>query len=258
MRKVGAVRSDNSRPSRSSDVVHGDNPPAAEGARLRPRHLLFVRITHWIHTISFLSLLLSGIAILLAYPRFHWGETGTVGTSAFINLPFPFVLEVGIRGPGRYLHFLAAWVTLFTGLFYLSLGFWTKHLYRDLVPSISYFRWSAVKSVVLDHLRLRRPTDAEAWHYNLIQRMTYLTVIFVLLPFMFWTGLAMSPTFTAVCPIFVTSLGGEQSARTLHFFDAVLLLIFLIIHLGMVLLAGFGRRCWAMITGRLTTRKKQP
>jgi len=256
--KIGAVSSDSSRLGASVCAGPRDNSPQVEIPRQQPRHLLFVRITHWIHAISFLSLLLSGIAILLAYPRFHWGETGTVGTSAFINLPFPFVLELGIRGPGRYLHFLAAWITLFTGLVYVGFGIQSKHLFRDLLPSISHFRWSAVKSVVLDHLRLRRPTDAEAWHYNLIQRMTYLTVIFVLLPFMFWTGLAMSPTFTAVCPIFVASLGGEQSARTLHFLDAVLLLIFLIIHLGMVILAGFGRRCWAMITGHLTTRKKQP
>jgi thiosulfate reductase cytochrome b subunit len=223
-----------------------------------PRHFLFVRITHWIHTLCFLSLLLSGVAILLAYPRFHWGETGTVGTPAFINLPFPFVLELGIRGPGRYLHFLAAWVTLFTGIVYVGLGLWSKHFYRDMVPGMSDFRWPAIKKVVIEHLRLKRPTDADAWHYNLIQRLSYLLVIFALLPFMFWTGLAMSPMVTSVLPIFVNSLGGEQSARTLHFFCACLLLLFLIVHVGMVIVAGFGRRCRAMITGNPTSRKTQP
>jgi thiosulfate reductase cytochrome b subunit len=221
-----------------------------------PRHLLFVRITHWIHSLSFISLLVSGIAILLAYPRFHWGETGTVGTPAIINLPFPFVLELGIRGPGRYLHFLAAWVTLFTGLVYVGLGLQSKHFYRDLVPEVSQLRWPAIKRVLMDHLQLRRPTETETSHYNLLQRLSYLIVIFVLLPFMFWSGLAMSPTVTSVLPILVTSLGGEQSARTLHFFDAVLLLLFLIVHVGMVIVAGFGRLCWAMITSYPISRKK--
>jgi thiosulfate reductase cytochrome b subunit len=255
-RKAGAASEGRSRLGAPACAQDGDHPPADNGTPLLSRHLLFVRITHWIQTFSFVSLLLSGIAILLAYPRLHWGETGTRGTPAFINLPFPFVLDLGIRGPGRYLHFLAAWITLFTGLVYVSLGLRSKHLLRELFPRRSDLRWSAVKSVVSDHLRLKRPTEAEAWHYNLIQRMTYLIVVFLLFPFMFWTGLAMSPTFTSVFPIFVTSLGGEQTARTLHFFDAVLLLLFLVIHVGMVIVAGFGRRCWAMITGHLIPRKK--
>jgi hypothetical protein len=90
--------------------------PMAESAYLRglairepdvldsPRHSAIVRITHWITALSFLALLLSGIAILLAHPRRYWGETGAVGTPSLIDLPLPFVLDVPIRGPGRYLH----------------------------------------------------------------------------------------------------------------------------------------------------------
>jgi cytochrome b subunit of formate dehydrogenase len=79
-----------------------------------PRHSALVRVTHWIHTLSFIALALSGIAILLAHPRLYWGETGAVGTPSLIDLPFPFVLELQIRGPGRYLHFLSAWVCVLT------------------------------------------------------------------------------------------------------------------------------------------------
>src|SRR5208283_5462043 len=96
-----------------------------------PRHSVLVRVTHWINTVSFFALVVSGIAILLAYPRMHWGETGTLGTPSLFDLPLPFVLDLGIRGPGRYLHFLAAWVSLFTGLVYAISGLCTQHFRKD-------------------------------------------------------------------------------------------------------------------------------
>src|SRR6185503_14409401 len=86
-----------------------------------PRHALAVRITHWITALCFLGLLVSGIAILLAHPRLYWGETGTEGTAALLNLPIPMVL--GHSGWGRYLHFLSAWIAVFTGLAYAACGF---------------------------------------------------------------------------------------------------------------------------------------
>jgi thiosulfate reductase cytochrome b subunit len=99
-----------------------------------PRHSLFVRLTHWITAAAFVVLLLSGIAILLAHPRLYWGETGAVGGPSLIDLPLPFVLDVPIRGPGRYLHFLAAWICVFTGLAYVAIGIVTGHFARSLLP----------------------------------------------------------------------------------------------------------------------------
>ena len=80
---------------------------AAAGAR---RHSVLVRVTHWTTALSFLVLVLSGITILLAHPRLYWGEAGAVGGPSLVDLPLPFVLDVPVRGPGRYLHFLASWV----------------------------------------------------------------------------------------------------------------------------------------------------
>jgi thiosulfate reductase cytochrome b subunit len=99
-------------------------------------------------------------------------------------------------------------------------------------------------------LRFERPTSAEAWSYNLLQRLAYLFVIFILFPLVMWTGLAMSPAFVSAFPATVNLLGGQQSARTLHFFVSVSLLIFLLVHVMMVFLAGFRSRMRAMITGR--------
>lgn len=87
-----------------------------------PRHSVAVRVTHWLTALSFIALVLSGLAILLAHPRLYWGETGLRRGPSLIDLPLPFVLEMPIRGPGRYVHFLAAWISLFTGLYYVLTG----------------------------------------------------------------------------------------------------------------------------------------
>src|SRR5437763_15007142 len=100
-----------------------------------PRHSSLVRITHWIHAASFIVLVLSGIAILLAHPRMYWGETGARGGPSLFDLPLPFVLDVPIRGPGRYLHFTFAWVCVLTGLFYGLFGLFSRHFRKHLLPT---------------------------------------------------------------------------------------------------------------------------
>lgn len=221
-----------------------------------PRHSALVRVTHWIHTLSFFALALSGIAILLAHPRLYWGETGAREGPSLIDLPLPFVLDVPIRGPGRYLHFLSAWVCVFTGLLYVLSGLFTRHFRKHLVPSKTDFGWKPILRVLSNHMRLKRPTEAESLSYNVVQRLTYLAVIFVLFPLVIWTGLAMSPAITSVFPVIVTVFGGQQSARTIHFFVSVALVLFLFVHIAMVCLAGFKNRMRAMITGQATAGKE--
>jgi thiosulfate reductase cytochrome b subunit len=104
--------------------------------------------------------------------------------------------------------------------------------------------------VIARYLRRAPPEEAEAHSYNVVQRSAYLSVIFVLFPLVIWTGLAMSPAFDAAIPAAVNALGGRQSARTLHFFVSGSLLLFLVVHVAMVVQAGFRRRMRAMITGR--------
>jgi len=188
------------------------------------RHSTLVRVTHWLTAGSFIALTVSGVAILLAHPRLYWGETGAVGTPSLIDLPLPFLLT-GQSGWGRYLHFLSAWIAVLTGIAYVLGGMRTRHFKQDL-------------------LRPARPAK-----YNIVQRVTYIAVVFVLFPMMIWTGLAMSPAVTSVLPILVTSVGGQQSARTIHFIVAGLLVLFVVGHVAMVALAGFRRQVAAMIVG---------
>jgi len=183
-----------------------------------------VRATHWLTAASFIGLAVSGVAILLAHPRLYWGETGALGTPSLIDLPLPFMLT-GQSGWGRYLHFLSAWIAALTGTVYVLGGTRAHHFRRDLF----------------------RP--AQPAKYNVVQRITYAAVVFVLFPLMIWTGLAMSPGVTSVLPLLVTSMGGQQSARTIHFIVASLLVLFVVGHVAMVVFAGFTRQVGAMILG---------
>jgi len=222
----------------------------SEVARESPRHSALVRVTHWITTMSFLVLVLSGIAILLAHPRLYWGESGGVGGPSLIDLPLPFVLEVPIRGPGRYLHFLAAWVIVFTGLVYVLRGLAARHFGRNVLPARNELTFGAMGQVIRKHLRFERSSEAEFATYNVLQRLSYTTVVFVFVPLMLWTGLAMSPAVTSVFPFLVTAFGGQQTARTVHFFVACFLVLFVLLHVAMVWQTGFRRRMRAMIKGR--------
>jgi thiosulfate reductase cytochrome b subunit len=120
-----------------------------------------------------------------------------------------------------------------------------------MFPRREDLSWRAVRETIVSHARFSRPAAGAPWSYNLLQRLTYLFVIFVLFPLVIWTGLAMSPAFTSAVPESVTMLGGRQSARTIHFFVALALLLFLLVHVGMVWLVGFRSHMRSMITGRI-------
>ncbi|HET7842468.1 MAG TPA: cytochrome b/b6 domain-containing protein [Terriglobia bacterium] len=225
-----------------------------------PRHSALVRVTHWVTTIAFLALLLTGIEILISHPRFYWGETGTVNTPALFSLPIPSsraIIQSGYgyvlpdqNGWSRYLHFEAAWVLVVTGLLYVAVGFFNGHFRRNLLPVPGERSPGKLAASMVRHLRIKRPSEEEAWSYNTVQRLAYLVVIFVLVPLVIWTGLAMSPAFEGTFPWAVVAMGGRQSARTLHFFITIALVLFLAIHVLMVFIAGFRKRVGAMITGR--------
>jgi thiosulfate reductase cytochrome b subunit len=226
----------------------------------RHRHSALVRITHWITTLCFFALLVSGIELVISHPRFYWGETGNVLTPSLFDLPIPasrssvrtgysFVLP-DQNGWSRYLHFQTAWVLVFTGLLYTVAGLMTRHFEKNLLPAREDLTRRRLVSAIAKHLRREQPGDAGAWSYNVLQRLTYLLVIFVLVPLMLWTGLAMSPAITATFPAIVGVFGGQQSARTIHFFGTVTLVLFLLVHIAMVYRAGFINRTRAMITGR--------
>jgi thiosulfate reductase cytochrome b subunit len=231
------------------------------------RHSVLVRITHWIITLCFFALVVSGAEIVVSHPRFYWGETGNVLTEPLFKIPIPSSRNLVPTGYGyvlpdqngwsRALHFQTAWLMVLTGLLYLVGGVFTGHFRKNLFPAATDLSWRRLAAVILHHARFDPPTEADASSYNVLQRLTYLFVIFILFPLVIWTGLAMSPAFDSALPATVTLLGGRQSARTLHFFVSLALVLFLLMHVFLVWRSGFRNRMRAMTIGQPSTPKER-
>lgn len=240
------------------------------------RHAGWVRSTHWIVALSFVALAFSGFVILLSHPRLYWGEAGNELTPALIELPIsrnhrhggweasvPFFEGAASpvsasrtydiynqNGWARSLHFLAAWVLVVTGVVYVSLGTLTGHLRRHLVPQADQLTPRAFWRDVISHVRLRIPPATGGPQYGLLQKCTYLGVVFFAVPLATATGLAMSPAVSAAYPFLPGVFGGLQSARTIHFFAFVALVGFVVAHVAMIVASGFRRHMRAMTLGR--------
>ncbi|HEY9125869.1 MAG TPA: cytochrome b/b6 domain-containing protein [Acidobacteriaceae bacterium] len=232
--------------------------PTSETAGVR--HAAVVRVTHWLTFVSCTALLVTGLLIVISHPRFYWGETGSNLTKPLFALPIPAsrdLVPTGYHyvmpdenGWSRYLHFEMAWVLVITGAVYLIYGVWSGHFRRHLLPGRGGWSLKALWSVAAKYLRGARYADAEDGSYNALQRVAYLAVIFVLVPMLIWTGLALSPAFDSAAPAAVNLLGGRQSARTLHFLLTWVLVLFVAVHVTMVAISGFWKRMRGMITGR--------
>jgi thiosulfate reductase cytochrome b subunit len=184
--------------------------------------------------------------------------TGVLGVSFDENgriarRAFPFWLTLPSQtnlALARDWHFAIAWLFVLNGAVYLLFGLFSGHFRRDLAPNADQLRPRHILTDIWDHLRLRRPRGEAARRYNVLQKFTYLTVIFVLLPAMVLSGLTMSPAVTAVFPFLFDLFGGRQSARTIHFLAANLIVLFVLVHLFQVVVAGVLNEMRSMITGR--------
>jgi len=238
-------------------------------------HARWVRISHWIMTVSVFVLVFSGFEILMVHPRLYWGIAGNDLTPALLELPIsrnykhrgfdtprPFFEKAGgpvsasrtyeifnQNGWGRSLHFLAAWLLVLPGVVYLLAGVFGGHFRRHIWPRLRELAPHLVWRDVVGHLRLRVPPAGVGPQYGLLQKISYSFVIFVAAPLMILTGLTMSPAVTSAFPILLQLFGGYQSARTIHFFTSAALVLFVIAHVVMVVKSGFRRQIRAMTLG---------
>src|SRR5215470_9781560 len=156
----------------------------------------------------------------------------------------------------RRWHFFFAWVFVINGLCYLAYSIASRHVARDLAPDRADLR--SIGRSIVEHLRFKHPTGEAAKRYNVLQKLTYLLVIFVLLPLVILMGFAMSPWLDALLPGWVDLFGGRQAARTIHFIVAWLIVAFVLIHVFEVIVAGFWNELRSMITGRYRVSTEAP
>lgn len=259
---------DSSHTIAADSVVADSNVVQAD----RTRHAPWVKASHWIVTISFLTLAFTGFLILMVHPRLYWGEVGNDLIPAFIELPIsrnhqhggwdkstPFFDDEASpvsanrtfdifnkNGWGRSLHFLAAWFMVLTGAAYLLAGVFTGHFRRNIMPRPAELKPALFWNDVIEHARWRIPAGTGGPRYGLLQKCSYFGVVFVGLPLAVITGLAMSPAINAAYPFLTGMFGGYQSARTVHFFAFVILIIFLLVHVLMIIASGFKRQMRGM------------
>lgn len=178
------------------------------------------------------------------------GQLTARGFPSWITLPGTQDLATARRW-----HFFFAWLLVLNGLVYLAFGFASGRIRAELWARRG--EWRKIGPSIWEHIRLRFPKGEAARHYNILQKLTYLAIIFVVLPVMILAGMAMSPGLNARFPFLLTLFGGRQSARTIHFILAFGLVGFVFVHVAMVMLSGLANNMRSMITGRYVISSKQ-
>jgi thiosulfate reductase cytochrome b subunit len=270
-----------------NDATESVEPPR-EPVRTVRRHRLGTRLWHWVNALTVFVMLMSGLMIFNAHPRLYWGqyganadaawlEIGSSDTEGFLRIGTLKVATTGLLGrwrdgdgivqrrafPGwatipsyyslsgaRRWHLAFAWLLSLGLLAFLAASFVNRHAQRDLAPRLDELRPRHLWADIKDHVRLRFPTGEAALRYNVLQKLSYVGVIFLLIPLLILTGLAMSPQMDAAWPWLLHLFGGRPSARSIHFIAAMLMLAFILVHLVMVVLVGTINEVRSMITGR--------
>ena len=263
------------------------SPSVPPTSRWHYRHLLPVRLGHWINVLCLPILIMSGFQIFNAHPALYWGNrsdrdrpilaitsvktesgerkgitmvagrifdtTGVLGLSGERPRGFPSWATLPSAqwlAMGRRWHLFFAWIFVINGVFFGLYALLKGHFWRDLFP-----HWRDLQKIgktILDHLLFRHPSGEEATHYNVLQKIAYTGVIFGLGPLIVLTGLAMSPAIDAAFPGLLTLFGGRQSARTIHFLACFAFIGFVVIHLFQVIVTGLWNNLRSMVTGWYT------
>jgi len=259
---------------------------------VRPRHAVFTRLWHGVNAVVLTILLMSGLMIFNAHPRLYWGAYGSredtawleindTRTTGFLQIGSARMETTGVLGlslggdervrrvafPGwatiptdyslaaaRRWHFAFGWIFAVGLSLFMLVSLFNGHVRRDLHIPRAEWRFAAFWQDVKNHARLRFGGN-HARTYNILQKFSYVGVIFVLLPLMIFSGIAMSPAMNAAWPWLLDIFAGRQSARSIHFLCSFMLVAFVVVHVLMVLLSGPVSGVRSMITGRLTSGK---
>jgi len=269
--------------------------PAPQKGPLIYRQSIWTRLTHWLWVICLFFLLLTGLNIFNARPQLYVGQesgfdydntvlqigaentrSGPRGFTTIFGQKFDTTGVLGMSGPAenpqyrafpswatipsyydlgtsRVVHFFFGWIMVAALFVWFLASLLNGHLWRDLVPKGEDL--SGLGQDVVSHARFRFKHTRS---YTPVQKLTYFTVFVILFPLIILTGLTMSPSMDATWPWMLDLFGGRQTARTLHFGAMLLLILFFIVHVVMVVLAGPINEMRSMITGWYRTSPGTP
>src|SRR5947208_5460055 len=177
-----------------------DTSPSVPPTHWYYRHLLPVRIGHWINVLCLPILIMSGFQIFNAHSALYWGDlamksvktesgerkgitvvaghtfdtTGVLGLSGERSRGFPgwaTLPSVQWLAMGRRWHLFFAWIFVINGVFFSLYALLKGHFWRDLFP-----HWKDLRNIgksFLDHLLFRHPSGEEVTHYNVLQKIAY-------------------------------------------------------------------------------------
>jgi Ni/Fe-hydrogenase b-type cytochrome subunit len=251
------------------------------------RHSIAARVTHWLWALALLVLVMSGLQIFNAAPYLdasdksdptrrvlsfdaHQTATGAnVGTTTIFGHTFVTTHVFGYTddgqggeegrafpgavtlpatqdlADGRVWHFFFGWVLVLSIVTYIVVGAVRKDL-RELILRPSDIPKLLPMQLYYFHLRKEPPPHGT---YNPLQKAAYTVVLFVFLPLIIITGLALSPGIDAIAGPLTWLLGGRQFARTWHFVLMVLLIGYFCTHMVLVFSTGAWNNVRSMITG---------
>lgn len=256
------------------------------------RHGVLTRVWHWVNAVTLLVLLMSGLSIFNAHPRLYWGESGNyeepawfaIGSSptqGYVRVGETRIPSTGVLGnwrdgdgnvqqwafpgwatipstyslaAGRRWHFFFAWIFAVGLLVFMTGSLVSGHIRRQLAMRREEWKLRHIGRDIVDHLRWRFPSGRAALTYNTVQKLSYISLIFIALPLMILTGLAMSPDMDAALGI-THLFGGRQSARSIHFICAFALVGFTMVHLALVVLVHPLNQLRAMTIGKIRVEK---
>jgi len=245
-----------------------DETTTITGGDFVKKHRLSTRVWHWTNAVAIFTMLMSGLMISNAHPRLYWGQYGANLDQPWLDLThwlpgghFPGWITIPSSynlALARHWHLAFAWVLAISFTVYLIISLINRHIQRDLTLKVAELSPKHLIAEVVHHAQLKFPTGAAALRYNTLQKITYIGVIFGLIPMLLLTGLCLMPGFSPLTGWAIDLFGGRSTARSIHFLSAIGIGAFIVVHLVLVVLAGPYNEVRSMITGRFRIPHDRP
>jgi len=188
------------------------------------RHSVLVRVTRWNHTLSFFAHVVSSIPVSIG------AKLAASALLLFSIYHFFFIARTYLVGADPYTS-LSVDMSL-KQLFYAVSGLLSQHFLKNLLPARVTLSWSSIARVVSDHLHLKRPTEKESLTYNSSSdSLTSLWFSCYRFDYPHW------PRYVSGHNLRGPYIGDHlrwPAIRTIHFFIANLLVLFLLVHIATV------------------------